>query len=91
MQLTRAVHGIVPLAALALSQRGGLRGTGLDRVPGGLPFVESFLRLLQPGAAKALGRAAGIGLRVVGAGTIRVGDEVRVLVDPAMASDQSGA
>jgi len=48
-------------------------------------------RLLQPGAAKALGRAAGIGLRVVGAGTIRVGDEVRVLVDPAMASDQSGA
>jgi MOSC domain-containing protein YiiM len=40
-------------------------------------------RLLQPGAAKALGRAAGIGLRVIGAGTIRVGDEVRVLVAPS--------
>jgi MOSC domain-containing protein YiiM len=40
-------------------------------------------RLLQPGAAKALGRAAGIGLRVIGAGTIGVGDAVRVLVAPS--------
>ena len=39
-------------------------------------------RLLAPGAAKALGRASGIGLRVVAGGTIRVGDEVRVLPRP---------
>jgi MOSC domain-containing protein YiiM len=36
-------------------------------------------RLLQPGAAKALGRAAGIGLRVVEPGEIRCGDPVQVL------------
>ena len=36
-------------------------------------------RLLQPGAAKALGRAAGIGLRVVEPGEIRCGDTVQVL------------
>lgn len=36
-------------------------------------------RLVQPGAAKALGRSAGIGLRVLEAGEIRVGDSVRVL------------
>lgn len=36
-------------------------------------------RLLGVGSAKALGRAAGIGLRVVEAGTIRCGDQVQVL------------
>jgi MOSC domain-containing protein YiiM len=36
-------------------------------------------RLLQPGAAKALGSAAGIGLRVVEDGMIRIGDRVEVL------------
>jgi MOSC domain-containing protein YiiM len=41
-------------------------------------------RLLKPGAAKALGKAAGIGLRVIEGGTIRVGDEVRVLSEPAV-------
>ncbi len=40
-------------------------------------------RLLQPGAAKALGKCAGIGLRVVEAGTLRVGDAVEVM--PAVA------
>ena len=40
-------------------------------------------RLLQPGAGKALGRGAGIGLRVLGDGTIRVGDRVTVLDTPA--------
>ncbi len=36
-------------------------------------------RLLQPGAGKALGRGAGVGLRVLEAGRIRVGDPVQVL------------
>lgn len=36
-------------------------------------------RLLQPGAGKALGRGAGIGLRILDAGVIRVGDSVEVL------------
>jgi MOSC domain-containing protein YiiM len=39
-------------------------------------------RLLRPGAAKALGKHAGIGLRVVSEGSIAVGDPVRVLVEP---------
>ena len=38
-------------------------------------------RLLQRGAGKALGRGAGIGLRVLEAGEIRVGDPVEVLQD----------
>lgn len=38
-------------------------------------------RLLQPGAGKALGRGAGIGLKIVTAGQVRVGDKVRVLTD----------
>lgn len=37
-------------------------------------------RLLQPGAGKALGRGAGIGLRVLEDGVIRVGDPVEVLI-----------
>jgi MOSC domain-containing protein YiiM len=36
-------------------------------------------RLLQPGAGKALGRGAGVGLRVLCEGVIRVGDSVEVL------------
>jgi len=36
-------------------------------------------RLLEPGASKALGRAAGIGLRVLEGGPIRIGDRVQVL------------
>jgi MOSC domain-containing protein YiiM len=36
-------------------------------------------RLLQRGAGKALGRGAGIGLRVVEGGVLRVGDAVQVL------------
>jgi MOSC domain-containing protein YiiM len=40
-------------------------------------------RLLQPGAAKALGRGAGIALRVLTDGTIRVGDRVTVLATAA--------
>ena len=36
-------------------------------------------RLLQPGAGKALGPAAGIGLRVVEGGILRVGDRVQVI------------
>lgn len=36
-------------------------------------------RLLQPGAARALGKASGIGLRVLRAGTLRVGDTVQIL------------
>ena len=39
-------------------------------------------RLYRPGAIKALGRGAGIGLRVVSGGTLRVGDPVEVLQDP---------
>jgi len=38
-------------------------------------------RLLQPGAARALGKAAGIGLRVIEGGAIRVGDPVSVLAE----------
>ena len=38
-------------------------------------------RLLQPGAGRALGKGAGIGLRVLHEGVIRVGDPVEVLVD----------
>jgi MOSC domain-containing protein YiiM len=38
-------------------------------------------RLLQAGAGKALGRGAGIGLKVLTGGEIRVGDDVRVLID----------
>lgn len=37
-------------------------------------------RLLQPGAARALGKGAGIGLRVLDEGTIRAGDPVEVLL-----------
>lgn len=36
-------------------------------------------RVVEPGTAKALGRAAGIGLRVIEGGTIRVGDPVEVV------------
>ena len=43
-------------------------------------------RLVQRGVGKALGRGAGIGLRVLQDGEIRVGDPVEVLVDPADAS-----
>ena len=43
-------------------------------------------RLLQPGAGKALGKGAGIGLHVISAGVIRVGDAVRVLTDANVAS-----
>lgn len=43
-------------------------------------------RLVQRGAGKALGRGAGIGLRVLQDGEIRVGDPVEVLVDPADSS-----
>ena len=39
-------------------------------------------RLLQPGAGRALGKGAGIGLHVLLEGVIRVGDPVEVLVDP---------
>lgn len=39
-------------------------------------------RLLRPGAGKALGKGAGIGLKVLENGVIRVGDPVRVLADP---------
>ena len=39
-------------------------------------------RLLQRGAGKALGRGAGIGLRVLEEGEIRIGDPVEVLQDP---------
>jgi MOSC domain-containing protein YiiM len=38
-------------------------------------------RLLQAGAGRALGKGAGIGLRVLQEGVIRVGDPVEVLVD----------
>jgi len=40
-------------------------------------------RIVQPGAARALARRAGIGLRVVEAGRIRVGDRVQVIVPDA--------
>ncbi len=40
-------------------------------------------RLVQRGAGKALGRGAGIGLRVLQGGEIRVGDPVEVLSDTA--------
>lgn len=36
-------------------------------------------RLLQPGAGRALGAGAGIGLRVVEGGILRVGDRVQVI------------
>ena len=36
-------------------------------------------RLLQPGAANALAGGAGIGLRVIEGGMLRVGDRVQVL------------
>lgn len=36
-------------------------------------------RLLQPGAGKALGKGAGIGLRVVEGGAMHVGDAVQVI------------
>jgi MOSC domain-containing protein YiiM len=39
-------------------------------------------RLLARGASKALGRGAGIGLRVVEGGTLRVGDGVELLQKP---------
>jgi len=38
-------------------------------------------RLVQPGAAKALGKGAGIGLNVVEGGVLREGDEVIVIED----------
>lgn len=40
-------------------------------------------RLLRPGTAKALGRGAGIGLKIVQGGVLRVGDHVQVLGTPA--------
>lgn len=40
-------------------------------------------RLLRPGAAKALGKAGGVGLKVLSEGTIRCGDPVEVIVPPA--------
>jgi MOSC domain-containing protein YiiM len=45
-------------------------------------------RLLAPGAGRALGKGAGVGLRVLGEGVIRVGDAVEVLpkeAEPAAA------
>lgn len=39
-------------------------------------------RLLEPGAGRALGRGAGIGLRVLEGGVIRLGDGVEVLLVP---------
>lgn len=47
-------------------------------------------RLLQPGAGKALGQGAGVGLRVVQGGVLRVGDEVRVL-EPGRSGVDPGA
>jgi MOSC domain-containing protein YiiM len=47
-------------------------------------------RLLQPGAGKALGQGAGVGLRVVRGGVLRVGDEVRVL-EPGSSGVDPGA
>lgn len=38
-------------------------------------------RLLQPGASKSLGAAAGIGLRVLDGGILRLGDRVQVIDD----------
>ena len=38
-------------------------------------------RLVQPGAAKALGKGSGIGLSVVEGGVLRVGDQVIVIED----------
>lgn len=48
-------------------------------------------RLLGPGAGKALGKAGGIGLRVICGGTIRVGDRVEVLEDVGDRSGQPGS
>jgi len=45
-------------------------------------------RLLQPGAGKALGSAAGIGLRVITAGSIRVGDPVEAFEAPIPNTEQ---
>lgn len=42
-------------------------------------------RLLQPGAGRALGRGAGIGLQVLQGGRIRIGDAVVVLEKPPTA------
>lgn len=39
-------------------------------------------RLLQPGVGRALGAGAGVGLRVIEEGTIRVGDPVQVVMTP---------
>lgn len=44
-------------------------------------------RLLQPGAGKALGQGAGVGLRVLGEGVIRTGDAVEVLARKAAGAD----
>jgi MOSC domain-containing protein YiiM len=68
----------IPLAALR----------GRDLRIGGVPFAFHRLRppcayldrLLQPGAGKALGKGAGVGLRVLGEGVLRIGDVVEVLV-----------
>lgn len=49
---------------------------GFDRLRPPCGYLD---RLLQPGAGKALGRSAGIGLRVLEGGEIRVGDPVVVL------------
>ena len=40
-------------------------------------------RLLKSGAGKALGKGAGIGLSVIEGGTLRVGDPVSVIAEPA--------
>ena len=39
-------------------------------------------RLLKPGAGKALGKGAGIGLSVIEGGVLRVGDRVLVIEEP---------
>lgn len=45
-------------------------------------------RLAGRGTGKALGKGAGIGLRVIESGSLRVGDEVSVIAEPAAGPDR---
>lgn len=69
----------IPLAALRRHRlRIGGVGFAFHRLRPPCGYLD---RVAGPGVGRALGKGAGIGLRVLDGGTIRVGDRVEVLVD----------